>query len=101
MSLNFESVCNRHERTVYEEIMAQSAHRPELRHDLQLLADAACVALNALRPHYIRHSVDLAFYMSEAQLAAETAEIKAAVQRALDHVQKNAHPAKDLRAGGR
>jgi hypothetical protein len=30
----------------------------------ELLADVACVALNRLPPRYIRHDVDMAFYLS-------------------------------------
>jgi hypothetical protein len=32
-----------------------------------LLADVACVALNRLAPRYIRHEVDMAFYLSERE----------------------------------
>jgi hypothetical protein len=40
---------------------------PSLHEDL--LIDAACVALNTLQPHFIRHGLDLNFHMPDAQRA--------------------------------
>ena len=62
MSAAFTPVGNHNEPAVYGAVSRQAAHRPGLRHDPELLADAACVALNRLAPRYIRHEVDFVSY---------------------------------------
>jgi Late competence development protein ComFB len=86
MSLAFESVHNRHESIVFDKILQESARYPQLAGNGDLLADAACVALNALPARYMRFQVDLSFYASQRQEAAEAAAIDAAVQSALTFV---------------
>lgn len=86
MSLAFESVHNRHESIVFEKILKESARYPQLAGNTDLLADAACLALNALPARYLRYQVDLSFFASQSQEAAEGAAIDAAVKSALAYV---------------
>jgi hypothetical protein len=83
-----KSIHNRFERIVIEKINAEASKWPILMQKPDLLADAACVALNALRPHYIRHDLDLIFFMSDARRAQEELEVNEAVESALQYVQQ-------------
>lgn len=51
-----------------------------------LLVDVACVALNRLPPRYIRHEVDFAFYLTEAERLEIDVAIKEAVSYAFNFV---------------
>lgn len=78
---------NRFEKIVIERVQAEAAKLPELSKNRELPADAACIALNMLRPHYIRHDLDLKFYMTDARRSEEELEISAAVAAALVYLQ--------------
>ncbi len=77
---------NRYEDLVIKMVIEEGAKWPVLSKHPDLLADAACIALNSLRPHYIRHPVDLSFYMPDEQRAEEQREVSAAVMAALAYV---------------
>ena len=70
MDYNFEQVHNYYERLVFEDV-AMRAQDPEF-HDFtpDMLADVACLALNRLPPRYVRHDVDLMFYLTEHERQA-------------------------------
>lgn len=53
------------------------------------LEDIACVALNKLPAKYVRHSVDLIFYMSAQELEEMRSATKKAVIDAIDLVKKH------------
>ena len=65
MVFNFEQVHNYYERLVFEEVARQASSYPALSSDM--LADVACVALNRLPVRYVRHDVDLMFYLTEGE----------------------------------
>ena len=65
MVLNFEQVHNYYERLVFEDVARLSSAHPAFTADM--LADVACVALNRLPVRYVRHDVDLMFYLTEAE----------------------------------
>jgi hypothetical protein len=81
--MNFEDLHNYYERLVIQHIM-ETLVRPDETPDRDFLEDVACVALNQLPPRYIRHKVDLAFYMP----VQERQEMLAAVQRAVEAAAK-------------
>ncbi len=64
-NVSFASIYNRNERAVFEKVREMSSRFPELAGDDDLLADASCLALNALPAHYVRHAVDLSFHISD------------------------------------
>ncbi len=64
-TVNFEQVHNYYERLVFEEVLSRSADYPAFTADM--LADVACVALNRMPVRYVRHDVDLAFYLTEQE----------------------------------
>lgn len=84
MSADFESIHNHYERIIFEAVLASSAKYQVPR---DLLADVACVALNRLPPRYIRHDVDLVFYLTENERAHNEVAIAEAVKYAFEFVQ--------------
>ena len=54
--MDFTSVYNTHEKTIFEAVTAAAPRYPGIADDPGLLADVACVALNRMPPPYIRHS---------------------------------------------
>jgi hypothetical protein len=85
MSADFESIHNHYERIVFEAVSTGSVYYPQVQREL--LADVACVALNRLPPRYIRHDVDLVFYLTENERANNEAAIAEAVKYAFEFVQ--------------
>ena len=68
MVINFEQVHNYYERLVFEDVARLSEAHPNFTPDM--LADVACVALNRLPARYVRHDVDLMFYLTEHERRA-------------------------------
>ena len=68
MVINFEQVHNYYERLVFEAVASLSDAYPAYTADN--LADVACVALNRLPARYVRHDVDMMFYMTEKERLA-------------------------------
>lgn len=86
MSDDFDTIRNHLERAVFDAVTAQADRMPHLR-EQGLTADIACVALNRLPPRYIRHEVDLAFYMTEKERQQTQAAVDEAVEFAVGFVQ--------------
>ena len=83
-----DSIHNYYERMVLEEIQRAL---PERHDESDLLADIACVALNHLPPRYIRHDVDMAFYLSPREQIEMEEKVKTAVQQAIRFVEQRGH----------
>ena len=79
MQINFEQVHNYYERLVFEEVARRSVGFQSFTSDM--LADVACVALNRLPARYVRHDVDLMFYLTEQERQA----IELSMEEALQH----------------
>ena len=86
MQANDASIHNHHERAVFEAVADGAAHYP-LVIENGLLPDVACVALNRLPPRYLRHEVDMAFYLSERERADTQRAVSEAVTFAFEFVQ--------------
>ena len=84
MSEQFEQVHNYYERLVFEEVLRRSERFPTLNADQ--LADVACVALNRLPARYVRHDVDLMFYLTEHERHAIELSLEAALDFAFTFV---------------
>jgi hypothetical protein len=80
-----DSIHNYYEHLVLEEI-ARTSDRS--RQDMNFLADVACVALNRLPPRYIRHDVDMTFFMSPMELQEIQDKTKNAVAAAIEYVSR-------------
>ena len=81
--LQIASVHNYYERMVLDEAFR---HSGEHHSDRDFIADVACVALNRLPPRYVRHDVDMAFYLSPAEQAEMENRVKESVVYALQIV---------------
>lgn len=80
-----DTIHNYYERMVLEETQRLLADQPTT---AELLADIACVALNNLPPRYIRHDVDMAFYLSPRERIEMEDKVSAAVQEAIVFVKQ-------------
>jgi len=79
MTINFEQVHNYYERLILEDVVRLSYQHPEFTDDM--LADVACIALNRLPARYVRHDVDLMFFLTEK----ERQYIEQSIDAALTH----------------
>lgn len=82
---DFESIRNYYERPVMEAVAEASPQYPNV--GSALLPDVVCVALNRLPPRYIRHEVDLVFYLTERERAEMETALAEAVSFAYEFVQ--------------
>ncbi|MBL0089052.1 MAG: late competence development ComFB family protein [Ideonella sp.] len=85
--LDFTSVHNIHERAVYDAVRQGVERYPGIGSHADLLADVACVALNRMTPRYIRHDVDLAFFLTTKEREDNERAINESVDYAFSFVQ--------------
>lgn len=78
------SVHNYYERVVYEQLWRASDRAQK---DSEFLADVLCVALNYLPPRYVRHEVDMTFFLSPEEQDNIMNKVADAVNRALTYVE--------------
>ena len=76
-------ISNYYEQLVMNRI-ADALAGSDLAFDPDYAEDVACVALNQLPPRYIRHAVDLSFYMTAEERRDIQARIDAAVRKAIE-----------------
>ncbi len=96
--MRFATVHNYHEATVYQSVLDLASDYPTLENCDELLADVACVALNHLPPRYIRHAVDMSFYMSDQERLRTAAAVQQAVRMAFEFVQSRTRTRKTQKA---
>jgi len=63
--MSIEQIHNYYERLVVDEVVRRVRDNSDVTADM--VADMACVALNRLPPRYVRHDVDLVFYLTEVE----------------------------------
>lgn len=70
----------------YEKLVLQqfTALKLEERYDADFIADLTCVVLNQLPSRYIRHEVDMAFYLPASERFEMESKVKDAVTKALE-----------------
>jgi hypothetical protein len=88
MVINFEQVHNYYERLVFEDVARLSREHPDFNADM--LADVACVALNRLPARYVRHDVDMMFYLTEHERHAIEQSIRENLSYAFNFVAERA-----------
>jgi len=73
----------------YEHLVIDQALRSNERaaRDSDFLADIACVALNHLPPRYVRHDVDMSFFLSPMEMDEMTDKVVKAVNDAVRYVE--------------
>jgi hypothetical protein len=84
MAFDFEQVHNYYERFVFEEVARRAEDNPAFTPDM--LGDVACVALNRLPARYVRHDVDMMFYLTEHERHAIDLSLDDALQFAFGFV---------------
>ena len=89
MTADFSTIHNAHEQAVFQALRQALPDHPHLEGS-ELLPDIACVALNRLPSRYIRHSVDLSFYLSDKERADIDQMVADAVAYAIQFVQARA-----------
>ena len=86
MIFNFEQVHNYYERLVFEDAARMSVDYPDFTSDM--LGDVACVALNRLPARYVRHDVDMMFYLTEQERNAIELSLEEVLQFAFGFVRE-------------
>lgn len=81
---------NYYEQPVLQLIISQ---HPRARQERSYLADVACIALNQLPAKYIRHNVDMTFFLSSSEMQEIDNRIKQAVAMAVAYVESRENPA--------
>jgi len=86
----FDNINNYYEKLVFEKIQ-DKLFSDQLDNDEDYLADIACVALNQLPSRYVRHNVDMVFYMTAEEREQNKLIVEDAVHMAIDYVNKHRH----------
>ncbi|WDD97593.1 late competence development ComFB family protein [Thalassomonas actiniarum] len=70
----------------YEKLVVQhfTAGKFDDKYDADFLADLTCIVLNQLPTRYIRHEVDMSFYLPASERFEMESNVKAAVAKALE-----------------
>jgi hypothetical protein len=87
--MNFESIHNYYETLVVEHIMDTVAKEADS--DQDFLEDVACLALNQLPARYVRHDVDMAFFLTTREREKMQKNITEAVLDATRRVRESRH----------
>lgn len=86
----FDNIHNYFEKIVFE-VLQEQLQENKIDNDEDFLADIACVALNQLPSRYVRHNVDMVFYMTSEEREQNQIIVEDAVIMAIDYVQKHRH----------
>lgn len=85
----FDSIHNYYEPLVNEAMIKTMESGETL--DSEALEDVACVALNRLPARYVRHTVDMVYYMTSDERERIEAEVDEAVRAAFAFVKSHRH----------
>lgn len=86
----FDNIHNYFEKLVFE-VIQDKLSTNELDDDEDFLGDVACVALNQLPARYVRHNVDMVFYMTIEEREQNQIIVEDAIDMAIDYVNKHRH----------
>jgi len=78
----FENIHNYYEQLVLRHILETLGHQE----DSDFIEDIACVALNQLPARYVKHSVDMVYYMTAEERDTMNNQIEKAVTHAIEYV---------------
>jgi len=75
----------------YEKMVVQhfAALKVEENYDADFIADLTCVVLNQLPTRYIRHEVDMAFYLPPSERFEMESKVKKAVSKSLEFMKNH------------
>ncbi len=61
----------------------------EEKHDSEFLADLTCIVLNQLPTRYIRHEVDMSFYLPASERFEMQGKVKVAYNKAIEFMKSH------------
>jgi len=75
----------------YENLLIELFNEMEVEenYDSDFVADLTCIVLNQLPPRYIRHEVDMSFYLPASERFEMKSKVKVAVQKGLEFMKAN------------
>ena len=79
-----DSVHNYYEQMVFDQLLRAS---DRAKSDQEFMADVACVALNRLPSRYVRHDVDMTFFLTPDDLENMIQKVNEAVNSAIEYVE--------------
>ncbi len=79
-----DSIHNYYEHMVIDQVL-RSNERASV--DADFLADVSCVALNRLPPRYVRHDVDMSFFLTPDEIEDMINKVVHAVNDAVNYVE--------------
>ncbi|MFT5706009.1 MAG: hypothetical protein ACI9ES_000280 [Oceanospirillaceae bacterium] len=78
---------NFYEHLVIEHLEANNLTQE---YDQEFLADLCCLALTQLPARYIRHDIDMAFYLGTAEREKMSNQVDSAITQSLAYLQQHA-----------
>jgi len=75
----------------YEKLVMQhfSLAKFDEKYDEDFIADLTCVVLNQLPTRYIRHEVDMAFYLPASERFEMESKVKSAITKSIEFMQSH------------
>ena len=86
----FGNINNYFEKLVFT-VLQNKVNDHKIDEDEDFLDDVACVALNQLPARYVRHNVDMVFYMTSEEREQNQIIVEEAVIMAVEYVTKHRH----------
>ena len=86
--MDFRSIHNYYEHLVLEYMRNEKLAEPGGRSS-DFLLDVACYALSKLPARYMRHEIDMAFYLGDDERRQMQADVKKAVDEAIVYIDRN------------
>ncbi len=80
--MSYSNIHNYYEQLVFSEI----SRNQNISADDAFFEDIACVALNQLPARYVRHDIDMAFYLTSDERSKMHADVEKAVRDAIKFV---------------
>lgn len=91
-TIDFSDLHNYYEPLIYNYVL-ETVSVTEKIDDEELLKDLACLALNHLPARYVRHDVDMAFFLTSRERLAIQSAVVEAVDEALQQIRKSSQKA--------
>ena len=85
--MRFDSIHNYYESLVVRELVSRFADEIKTM-DEDYLQDIACIALNMLPARYVRHDVDMAFFLTTSERDKIVVMVDEAVSKAIEQATK-------------
>ena len=86
--MDFTSIHNYYEHLVIDYIQTRVIPETDNKNE-DFLLDVACYALTKLPARYMRHEIDMAFYLDSSERTKISNDVEKAVKNALKYIAKN------------